>query len=82
MAVTMRQAELLTLAKSEGLVSVALRHPSDVELIDGLPEASRADLLVESRRALLQQRHPTIAPKKPPAKNSPAEESVEIILGQ
>jgi pilus assembly protein CpaB len=59
-AVTVRQAELLTLAQDQGTLSLILRNPEDVAVVDGLPEATRADLLDQARREQMQKHQPRI----------------------
>lgn len=63
-AVTPRQAEMLTLAQDQGLVSLALRHPDDVTIVEALPEATRHDLMSPARREEVQRRKPP-APRAP-----------------
>jgi pilus assembly protein CpaB len=61
-AVTPRQAQVLTFAQGQGLLSLALRHPDDVTIEDAMPEATRPDLLVPERREELQRRAPRPTP--------------------
>ncbi len=58
LAVTPRQAEVLTFAQDQGVMTLALRHPDDVVIVDGLPEASRPDLMLPERRDELQRKRP------------------------
>jgi pilus assembly protein CpaB len=59
-AVTPRQAELLAYAQELGVLTMALRNPGDVTIIDGLPEATYRDVIEPTRRAELQQRRPGV----------------------
>lgn len=77
LAVGPRQAELLTLAQDQGTLSLTLRNPNDVEVIDGLPEASRADLVVRSRREDVQRQRRRISPSKSSAAKEPTLERIE-----
>lgn len=77
LAVGPRQAELLTLAQDQGTLSLTLRHPNDVEVIDGLPEARRADLVVQSRREELQRQRRRIRARKPESTEEPSLERID-----
>jgi pilus assembly protein CpaB len=49
-SVTIREAQLVSLAGDRGRISVALRNPDDVRIVDGLVEAN-ASALVDARSA-------------------------------
>jgi pilus assembly protein CpaB len=59
-AVTPHQAEVLTYAQQHGLLTLVLRNPDDVAIVEGLPEATLEDILSPGRRDELQQRRPRI----------------------
>jgi pilus assembly protein CpaB len=70
---TPQQAQVLTHAMSRGSISLALRNPDDVTLLESLPETTLADIIVPERRESLQRRRP--ARKKP----EPARHEVEAL---
>ena len=53
-AVTPKQAKQLALAQDQGILQFALRNSDDVEVIDGLVETTREDLLDPLRRKAVQ----------------------------
>jgi Flp pilus assembly protein CpaB len=53
-AVTPKQAKQLALAQDQGILQFALRNSDDVEVIDGLVETTRQDLLDPLRRKAVQ----------------------------
>jgi pilus assembly protein CpaB len=71
-AVTIQQAELLTLAQDQGTLSLILRNPDDVGVVDGVPEATRDDLLVQSRRQRMQETRPRVRRYQKKAESAPA----------
>ena len=72
-----RQAELLILAQSQGLLSLALRNPDDVEIIDGLPEARLVDLLEQSTREELQRLRRRLEPSNADEPKGPTKRTTE-----
>lgn len=59
LSVTVEQAHILTLAAAEGTLSLTLRNPDDIAILDGLPETTREDILEPQRRARLLRRERT-----------------------
>lgn len=53
-AVTIQQAQLLTYAQERGSLSLALRNPDDIAVLEGLPDTTSADILQSERRATTQ----------------------------
>jgi pilus assembly protein CpaB len=49
-SVTIREAQLVSLASERGRISVALRNPDDVRIVDGLVETT-SSALVDARTA-------------------------------
>jgi pilus assembly protein CpaB len=78
LGVTPRQAEVLTFAQDQGVMTLALRHPDDVVVVDGLPEATRSDLLSPERREELQRKRPA-APPPPRAKPEDRPDAIEAV---
>jgi pilus assembly protein CpaB len=76
-AVTPRQAEVLTFAQDQGLVTLALRHPDDVTIVEALPEATRPDLMSAERREEMQRRK---LPRPSPTTPQPAEGRPNAIV--
>ena len=64
-SVTIREAQLVSLASERGRISVALRNPDDVRIVDGLVETN-ASSLVDARNA---------PPRSAPTAASPAASS-------
>lgn len=56
MSVTIEQAQILSLAGEKGKISLALRNPDDIAVLEGLPEATPADIFQADKRATLQRR--------------------------
>ncbi len=57
-AATVQQAQALVFAIDQGEVTMTLRNPEDVAVLEGLPETTRNDLLVGAKREQFQKRHP------------------------
>ena len=53
-AVTIQQAQLLTYAQERGSLSLALRNPDDIAVLEGLPDTTSADIMESERRATTQ----------------------------
>jgi pilus assembly protein CpaB len=56
LSVTVEQSQILTLADSSGTITLTLRNPDDIAILDGLPETTRSDILEPQRRARLLRR--------------------------
>lgn len=67
LSVSPEQAQLLTLAEEKGRLTLVLRNPDDIAIIEGLPEATPADIFQATKRAVLQRRdRPAAAPPTKP----------------
>jgi len=61
---TVAQAQTLTYAADRGELTLILRNPDDIAILDGLPETSANDILEPARRAILLRRErPETAPE-------------------
>ena len=56
LSVTVEQAQILTLADQTGTITLTLRNPDDIAILDGLPETTRNDIIESERRARLLRR--------------------------
>ena len=56
--VTLEQAAVLALAQEEGRLSLALRNPDDIAVIENAPPTTAADIIEPQRRAQIQRRQP------------------------
>ncbi len=54
LSVTASQAQLITQAKERGRLSLSLRNPDDITLVDGLPETTGADIVRRAESAVVQ----------------------------
>ncbi len=63
LSVTVEQAQILTLADHSGTITLTLRNPDDIAILDGLPETTRSDILEPERRARLLRREQTDDPQ-------------------
>ena len=50
-----QQAQVLTYAINQGSVTIVLRNPEDITIVEGMPETTAADVLVTSRRTQYQR---------------------------
>jgi pilus assembly protein CpaB len=63
LSATLAQAQILTFAGHRGDLTLILRNPDDIAVVDGLPETTAADILEPERRAqLLRRERPTQTP--------------------
>lgn len=63
---TVNQAQLLTFAQSQGELTLILRNPDDIAMLEGLPETSAADIEQSDRRAkIIRREAPVAAPVAP-----------------
>jgi len=58
MSVTVEQAQALTYASRTGRLSLALRNPDDIAIMEQLPETTRGDILRQETRRNLIRREP------------------------
>jgi pilus assembly protein CpaB len=64
--VTMEQAQTLISARDRGLLTMVLRNPDDVSVVDDLPETTIANILEPARRKKVQRSRPAPPPPPPP----------------
>jgi pilus assembly protein CpaB len=57
-AATVQQAQALVFAIDQGEVTMTLRNPEDVAVLEGLPETTRSDLVEGAKREQFQKRQP------------------------
>ncbi len=62
LSATLEQAQVLAFAQLNGLISLTLRNPDDITVIDKPPTTTAADLNDSEKRASLQKR---VAPSQP-----------------
>ncbi|MCS6799512.1 MAG: Flp pilus assembly protein CpaB [Myxococcota bacterium] len=65
LGVTVEQASVLAYAQQTGRITLSLRNPDDIAVVEALPETTRNDLLEPERRARLQRREPSREPTSP-----------------
>lgn len=58
LSVTLEQAGVLALAQEQGRLTLALRNPEDIALIENAPDTTTADIIEPTRRARIQRRQP------------------------
>lgn len=64
LSATVAQSQTLTYAADRGELTLILRNPDDIAILDGLPETSARDILEPERRAILLRRErPETAPE-------------------
>jgi pilus assembly protein CpaB len=56
LSVTVQQAQMLTFAEDRGELTLILRNPDDIAVLQGLPETTASDILEPARRAAIQRR--------------------------
>lgn len=59
---TVQQAQVLALAADRGQITLTLRNPDDIAVLDGLPETTAADIIDPVRRAQVLHRPVTAQP--------------------
>lgn len=62
LSVTTLEAQLLTQARERGRLTLSLRNPDDITLVEGLPETSQKDVLAGAR--VTERERPSVAPAK------------------
>ena len=55
LAATMEQSQAILHAQGSGELSLVLRHPDDIALLEGLPETTDADILEPARRERIRR---------------------------
>jgi pilus assembly protein CpaB len=67
LSASVEQAQLLAFAGQRGRLTLILRNPDDIEILEGLPETSTADIIEPERRQRVQRaRSTTPAPAATP----------------
>lgn len=64
LSVTAEQAQTLTFAAKNGTLTLVLRNPDDIALLEGLPDTRRFDLTEQEQRARLLRRTPSATHKE------------------
>jgi pilus assembly protein CpaB len=66
LSVTLEQAAVLALAQEQGRLTLVLRNPDDIAVVENAPETTTADIIEPERRAVIQRRQPqTEEPRLP-----------------
>lgn len=67
LSVTLEQAGVLALAQEQGKLTLVLRNPEDITLVENAPETTTADIIEPARRVTIQRRNqpPPEAPRLP-----------------
>lgn len=80
LALTVEQSQLITFGASRGSMSLTLRNPDDITVIEELPETRMNDIIEAERRARVQRRSvtkrgggPPAAPAQPTGPQMPAQ---------
>jgi len=66
LSTTVEQAQLLAFSQQRGRLTLLLRHPDDITVIEGLPETTTDDIIEPERREQRQVSRPR-APTPPPS---------------
>ena len=61
LSVTPEQAQTLALALEKGRLSLVMRNPDDIAVLEGLPETTSEDIIEVERRTRIQRRRPGCA---------------------
>ncbi|MDQ3031028.1 MAG: Flp pilus assembly protein CpaB [Myxococcota bacterium] len=62
---SIEQSQLLAFAADRGRLTLILRNPDDIEVLENLPETSTADIIEPERRERVQHTRPRTAPTAP-----------------
>jgi pilus assembly protein CpaB len=65
LSVTLEQAAVLALSQEQGRLTLVLRNPDDIALVDNPPETTTADIIEPDRRAQIQRRQPSSSTPEP-----------------
>jgi pilus assembly protein CpaB len=66
MSVTLEQAGVLALSQEQGRLTLVLRNPDDITVLENAPETTTADIIEPQRRQRIQRRQPqTEEPRLP-----------------
>jgi pilus assembly protein CpaB len=66
LSTTVEQAQLLAFSQQRGRLTLLLRHPDDIEVIEGLPETTTDDIITPERREERQRTRPRASATPPP----------------
>lgn len=66
LSTTIEQAQLLAFAQQRGRLTLLLRHPDDITVIEGLPETTTDDIITPERRETRQRTVPRPPPPTQP----------------
>lgn len=58
-SVTLEQAAVLALAQEQGRLTLILRNPDDIAVVENAPETTTSDIIEPERRRRIQRRQPT-----------------------
>ena len=61
LSVSIEQAQLLAFSGERGRLTLVLRNPDDIQVVDGLPETTTADIIEPERRQRVQRARPHTA---------------------
>ena len=56
LSVTVEQAQIVTYAAQAGTLTLTLRNPDDIQILEGLPETTRNDIIEPANRVRLWRR--------------------------
>lgn len=66
LSATLEQAQLLAFATQRGRMTLIMRNPEDIAVLDGLGETTTADIIEEERRAAIVRSRPRTPPPAAP----------------
>ncbi len=58
LSVTLEQASVLALSQEQGRLTLILRNPDDIAVVENAPETTTEDIITPERRAQIQRRQP------------------------
>ena len=59
LSVTLEQAAVVALAEEQGDLTLVLRNPNDIEVVENAPDTTTEDIIEPERRVRVQRRRPT-----------------------
>lgn len=62
LSASIEQSQLLAFSAERGRLALILRNPDDIEVLEGLPDTSTADIIEPERRARVQRSRPRTEP--------------------
>ena len=71
LSTTVEQAQLLAFSQQRGRLTLLLRHPDDITVIEGLPETTTDDIIEPERREQRQVSRPRPPPSTPTTVTGP-----------